>query len=51
VAEGAPGGIVTVGLVEEVFRLPCRVIEDPESGTPLVVPAARRGAVRLGKTP
>ncbi|GAA4146672.1 ABC transporter ATP-binding protein [Actinomadura keratinilytica] len=42
VAEGAPGDVVTADLVEEVFRLPCRVIDDPETGTPLVVPAARR---------
>jgi iron complex transport system ATP-binding protein len=41
VAEGAPGEIVTARLVEEVFGMPCRVIEDPESGTPLVVPAVR----------
>jgi iron complex transport system ATP-binding protein len=41
VAEGAPGDVVTADLVEEVFRLPCRVIDDPETGTPLVVPAAR----------
>jgi iron-siderophore transport system ATP-binding protein len=40
-AEGAPGEIVTAQLVEEVFGMPCRVIEDPEAGTPLVVPAAR----------
>jgi iron complex transport system ATP-binding protein len=32
--------------VEEVFGLPCRVIDDPESGTPLVVPLARRVVVR-----
>ncbi|MCE7080818.1 ABC transporter ATP-binding protein [Streptomyces sp. ST2-7A] len=45
VAAGPPGEIVTAELVEEVFGLPCRVITDPESGTPLVVPAARaRGA-------
>ncbi|WP_331767334.1 ABC transporter ATP-binding protein [Embleya sp. NBC_00896] len=42
VAAGHPNDIVTAALVEEVFRLPCRVIEDPESGTPLIVPAARR---------
>ncbi|MGP4000602.1 ABC transporter ATP-binding protein [Streptomyces sp. 8N706] len=42
VAEGAPKEIVTAELVEEVFRLPCQVIDDPETGTPLVVPAARR---------
>ena len=41
VAQGAPGDIVTAQLVKEVFGMPCRVIEDPESGTPLVVPAAR----------
>ncbi|MDT0345548.1 ABC transporter ATP-binding protein [Streptomyces sp. DSM 44938] len=44
VAEGAPAEVVTAELVEEVFRLPCRVIDDPETGTPLVVPAARRPA-------
>ena len=31
-------------LVEEVFGLPCRVIPDPETDTPLVIPAARRSA-------
>ncbi|MGW7521492.1 ABC transporter ATP-binding protein [Streptomyces sp. NPDC054796] len=41
VAEGAPGDVVTAELVEEVFGLSCRVIADPESGTPLVVPSAR----------
>ncbi len=42
VAEGAPGEIVDAGLVERVFGLRCRVIPDPETGTPLVVPSARR---------
>ncbi|MGC5333181.1 ABC transporter ATP-binding protein [Micromonospora sp. DT62] len=42
VAAGAPREVVTAELVEEVFGLPCRVIDDPETGTPLVVPAARR---------
>jgi iron complex transport system ATP-binding protein len=41
VAQGDPRTIVTAALVEEVFGLACRVIDDPESGTPLVVPAAR----------
>ncbi|GAA1896000.1 ABC transporter ATP-binding protein [Streptomyces sodiiphilus] len=45
VAQGPPGGIVTAELVEEVFGLACRVMEDPETGTPLVVPAARRRPV------
>ncbi|MEU7136104.1 ABC transporter ATP-binding protein [Streptomyces sp. NPDC046261] len=42
VAEGAPGEVVTAELVEQVFGLRCEVIEDPQTGTPLVVPAARR---------
>ncbi|WP_256641792.1 ABC transporter ATP-binding protein [Streptomyces murinus] len=41
IAEGAPNDIVTAELVERVFGLKCQVIEDPETGTPLVVPAAR----------
>jgi ABC-type cobalamin/Fe3+-siderophores transport system ATPase subunit len=42
VAEGDPSEIVDADLVERVFGLRCRVIPDPETGTPLVVPAARR---------
>ncbi|WP_394813699.1 ABC transporter ATP-binding protein [Streptomyces hazeniae] len=42
VAEGRPQDVVTADLVEDVFGMPCRVIDDPETGTPLVVPAARR---------
>ncbi|MER6504693.1 ABC transporter ATP-binding protein [Streptomyces sp. NPDC001455] len=42
IAEGSPGDIVTAGLVERVFGLRCQVIDDPQTGTPLVVPAARR---------
>ncbi len=41
IAEGPPGEIVTAELVERVFGLRCQVIPDPETGTPLVVPAAR----------
>ncbi|MFY1615689.1 ABC transporter ATP-binding protein [Micromonospora sp. WMMD736] len=44
VASGDPREVVTADLVAEVFGLPCRVIDDPETGTPLVVPAARRRA-------
>ncbi|MEU1321023.1 ABC transporter ATP-binding protein [Streptomyces tibetensis] len=45
IAEGAPKDIVTAELVEEVFGLRCQVIDDPETGTPLVVPAARKARV------
>jgi iron complex transport system ATP-binding protein len=44
VAQGPPSDIVTADLVRDVFGLGCRVIPDPETGTPLVVPAARRAA-------
>ncbi|MFC8454192.1 ABC transporter ATP-binding protein [Kitasatospora sp. NPDC057223] len=40
VAQGAPADIITAGLVEEVFDLPCQIIADPQTGTPLVVPMA-----------
>ncbi|MEV5571356.1 ABC transporter ATP-binding protein [Spirillospora sp. NPDC052269] len=40
VTEGPPAEVVTAERVAEVFGLRCRVIEDPETGTPLVVPAA-----------
>jgi iron complex transport system ATP-binding protein len=42
VAEGRPTDIVTAELVEEVFGLRCRIITDPESGTPLVIPLVSR---------
>ena len=41
VAEGDPAEIVDAALVERVFGLRCRVIDDPETGLPLVVPARR----------
>jgi iron complex transport system ATP-binding protein len=41
VAQGEPAETVTAELVETVFGLPCRVIDDPEAGTPLVLPLGR----------
>ncbi|MFF4051439.1 ABC transporter ATP-binding protein [Streptomyces chartreusis] len=49
IAEGAPNDIVTAELVEEVFGLRCQVIDDPETGTPLVVPAARKAREQVKK--
>jgi iron complex transport system ATP-binding protein len=46
-AQGPPGEIVDAELVEEVFGLRCQVIEDPQTGTPLIIPAARTGTARL----
>ncbi|WP_318207057.1 ABC transporter ATP-binding protein [Streptomyces sp. SJL17-1] len=45
VAEGPPAEVVTAELVERVFGLRCQVIDDPETGTPLVVPAGRKARV------
>jgi iron complex transport system ATP-binding protein len=42
VAQGEPSDIVNEALVRRVFGLDCRVIADPESGTPLVIPVRRR---------
>ncbi|MCX4822123.1 ABC transporter ATP-binding protein [Streptomyces sp. NBC_01142] len=42
VAQGPPDVVVTAELVEQVFGLRCQVIDDPETGTPLVVPAGRK---------
>ena len=42
VAAGDPHEVLTEDLLAEVFSLDARVIADPESGTPLVVPRWRR---------
>ncbi|MBF6543317.1 ABC transporter ATP-binding protein [Nocardia brasiliensis] len=47
VAAGPPKQIVTAELVREVFDLGCRIIEDPETGAPLVIPLAENAA-RVG---
>jgi iron complex transport system ATP-binding protein len=44
VAVGSPSEIVTPGLVRDVFGLEARVIADPVSHTPLVVPVGRHHA-------
>jgi len=54
VAQGPPAEVVTAERIRDVFGLSCRVLPDPETGTPMVVPA-RRGAhvtaPRGGSTP
>ena len=50
VAEGDPREIITAELVEDVYGLVCEVIPDPQTHTPLVVPAARTArAARLSR--
>ncbi|TYD00353.1 ABC transporter ATP-binding protein [Arthrobacter echini] len=41
VAEGAPSDVVTEQTVSSVFELESRVITDPVSGTPMVIPVGR----------
>ena len=45
VRQGEPGAIITEDLVREVFDLDARVIADPDTGTPVVLP---RAALRSG---
>lgn len=42
IAQGNPSEVVTADLVEQVYGLKCQVIDDPETGTPLVIPRASR---------
>lgn len=41
-AAGAPDEVLTEPTLREVFRLDARVIDDPETGRPLVIPRDRR---------
>jgi iron complex transport system ATP-binding protein len=41
IAEGAPGDVITPGVMAAVFGLDCTIIPCPASGTPLVIPAAQ----------
>ncbi len=42
VAHGAPHDVITAEIIGDVFELPCRIMTDPESGTPMVIPLLRR---------
>lgn len=52
---GAPDQVLTGRMVEEVFRMRSRVVPDPVSGRPMVVPIGRhhvageRGALSRGR--
>ena len=41
VAAGVPGEILTEQVVEDVFGMRCRVVPDPVSATPMIVPIGR----------
>jgi iron complex transport system ATP-binding protein len=40
-AAGAPGDIVDVAFIADVFGLEAEVVEDPVTGTPLCLPRAQ----------
>jgi iron complex transport system ATP-binding protein len=41
VASGTPEEVLTEAMLAEVFELEARVLTDPVSGTPMVVPVRR----------
>ncbi|MFL1429067.1 MULTISPECIES: ABC transporter ATP-binding protein [unclassified Nocardiopsis] len=41
VADGAPDEVITADRVQQVFGLPCDVVPDPRTRTPLVIPHER----------
>ena len=43
VREGSPTAVLTAESVRSAFGLKCRIISDPVTGTPMVVPEGRRG--------
>lgn len=56
VGKGTPHEVITADVINEVFGVDARVIEDPESGTPLMVPrwsahAATTGAIHATTRP
>ena len=48
VAAGPPGEVLTEELVADVFGVACRVVPDPVTGTPLVVPLSATDRARHG---
>jgi len=40
-AEGTPAEVLTAARVEDVFGLPVRILDDPETGRPLPIPRRR----------
>jgi iron complex transport system ATP-binding protein len=46
-AEGSPSDMVTEQLIQDVFAMDCRMIEDPVYGTPMCIPLGTR-AMKAG---
>lgn len=47
VAEGCPGDVITAELVAQVFDLKAHIVDDPLTGTPLVLPVPSRPSRRV----
>lgn len=41
VAEGSPEDVITCDLVETVYNLPCSIMRDPVSGSPMMIPMGK----------
>ncbi|KWX01856.1 ABC transporter related protein [Carbonactinospora thermoautotrophica] len=51
VAAGEPGEVLTAELVDQVFGVPCAIVPDPFTGTPLVVPRPRASRTPQAPSP
>ncbi len=40
-SQGAPSALVSEELIARIFDVPCRVLTDPKTSTPLIVPRKR----------
>lgn len=49
IRQGTPREVVTEQTIREVFELDCAVIDDPVSGTPLIVPKGRYGSGAIAR--
>ncbi len=51
VTQGAPSEVVTSSIIEDVFKLNCDVIPDPQTGAPMVIPIGRTRARQPQESP
>ena len=49
VAAGPPAEVITERCVREVFGMDCRVVDDPVTATPMVIPLGRHARSRLDR--
>lgn len=39
--EGSPKDVITCSLMEEIYNLPCKIMKDPMSGAPMMIPKGK----------